>query len=147
MQTAVEPSRAFVILSRKARSNNQASTAAGRASMFINGGASLALLAVFALIWGKPSVPPTVAVGIATAVLYFALGLLLSAMTSGVAFMNQRWVQEQADGGDLVRAERVFRIMNAVSTALIVGAWALFLLGTLITYKCFSMSPWFAGEF
>lgn len=143
MSTAADVCPGFLTLARHARIVNHASVSAGKASMLINAGGSVALLLLFASM--EPGTPPTVAVGIATAILYYMIGLLLGSMTSGISFMSLRWLQEKATRNKLRDAERVFQLMNAISTALIVGAWVLFFLGTLITYKCISMSPWFAN--
>ena len=129
------------VLDRRSQTISLTSATAARSSMFINGGACAALLVFFAAIWGETHVAGSIIVGIATALLYYMFGLLLGAMTSGAACISCQWSHDMITRGRVRDAQRIVGLFGAISVAMMIGAWMMFVLGTLITYKCFSMAP------
>ncbi len=102
--------------------------AALKSAILINGGASVALLAFLGHIWNTEPPAPVVA-GLTQSLLFFLIGVLLSAMAAGTTYLTQAFY----DGG----WDKTGMGINFINILLVVSAYYLYLKGGLAAYSTF----------
>jgi len=99
-----------------------------KASMLINGGAAVALLAFMGKIWGT-STSSEVAGNISMALFLFCIGIFLSALASGVTYVSQSLHN--------VEKTNLANGLNLITVFCVLGSYCIFIYSSYVVAKSF----------
>lgn len=104
--------------------------AALKASMVINGGASVALLAFMGKIWSS-EITNAVASKLSTSIFLFCIGLLCAALSSGTTYITQLFYNKQK--------EKLGTWINGLTIVLVLLSYLIFIVSAFIAAASFGM--------
>jgi len=116
------------------QSVNMQGQGAMKAALFINGGASVALLAFVGTTMGK-DMKGTLLLTLCFSMLLFVIGTLLAAIASGVAYLAGL-VQNVGDN-ERRSTKLLFWFCNLLAIFMIIASYVLFFIGSLYAYFAF----------
>lgn len=108
----------------------QVGQSALKASMLINGGAAVALLAFMGKIWGT-STSSEVAGSISMAIFLFCIGIFLSALASGITYLSQTLHS--------IEKANVANRLNVITIFLVLGSYSIFIYSSYVVAKSFGV--------
>ncbi|EOC1797619.1 hypothetical protein [Vibrio fluvialis] len=104
--------------------------AALKASMVINGGAAVALLAFMGKIWGS-SITTGVASSLSGSTFMFCIGIILGALASGTTYFSQCLYN--------VDKIKIGNIINVVTIIMVLASYGIFIFSSFIAAKSFGV--------
>ncbi|WP_440886736.1 hypothetical protein [Vibrio sp. WZ-1] len=104
--------------------------AALKASMVINGGAAVALLAFMGKIWGD-SIITSVAQSLSSATFLFCVGVVLGALSTGTTYFSQALY----NGNQI----RVGHVLNTITIIMVLASYGIFIVSSFIAARSFGV--------
>lgn len=103
-----------------------------KSALLINGAAAVALLAFIGNIWSSSKNPQTIA-GIPSAMIYYVIGVLVTAVAAGFTYLSQAGY-----GKEFGKASRIIGVSGHIgAVSCVVASYILFGYASLVAYRVF----------